>query len=110
MNADKTTVLRGIVLDSDSRFTLTEFCHVCGVETELVLEMMGEGVIQPLAQRDDDYEFSGEALLRAKRALRLVGDLGVNWPGAALALDLMDELEQHRRQLAWFRQRHRRRF
>lgn len=101
--------LRGVVLDANTTFTLTEFCEVCGVETELVLEMIGEGVIEPVAARPGDYEFSGEALFRAKRALRLVSDLGVNWPGAALALDLLDDLDRHERQLNWFRERLRRR-
>lgn len=99
--------MRGVVLDSNTTFTLTEFCAVCGIETELVLEMVGEGVIEPAAGVGDDYAFSGEALLRAKRALRLVGDLGVNWPGAALALDLLDELARHERQLEWLRARRR---
>lgn len=101
--------LRGVVLDANTTFTLTELCEVCGIETHVVLEMVGEGVIEPAATRIDEYEFTGEALLRAKRALRLVSDLGVNWPGAALALDLLDELERHEHQLHWFRERLRRR-
>ena len=35
-------------------------------------------------------------MTRAQKALKLVRDLRVNWPGAALALDLLDEVERLR--------------
>ena len=90
--------MRGIVLDEHVTFTLHEFCHACGVQTELVVEMVQEGVIEPAEMQEDEWQFHGHALVRARRALRLVRDLDVNWPGAALALDLMDEIERlHRR-------------
>ena len=89
-------LLRGVLLDSRTTFTLVEFCSACGVEQRRVIEMVEEGVIEPIADQDD-WQFHGEALLRAKRALRLVRDLGVNWPGAALALDLLEEIERLRR-------------
>lgn len=86
--------LRGTVLDERVSFTLREFSRACGVERELVIEMVREGVIEPAATADAEWYFHGHALVRAQRALRLVRDLDVNWPGAALALDLLDELER----------------
>lgn len=83
----------GVILDTRTTMTLSEFCHACGVEHELVVEMVNEGVIEPIDQRDG-WHFYSETLLRAKRAQRLVRDLGVNWPGAALALDLIERLER----------------
>ncbi|MGD8415882.1 MAG: chaperone modulator CbpM [Pseudomonadales bacterium] len=91
--------LTGVVLDARTTFTLVEFCSACGVERHRVLEMVAEGVIEPVAP-DADWVFHGEALIRAKRALRLVRDLGVNWPGAALALDLLEEIERLRQAAA----------
>lgn len=89
--------VRGIVLDEQVTFTLRELSHACGVETELLVEMVEEGVIEPAAS-DAEWQFYGDSLIRAQRAIRLVRDLELNWPGAALALDLLDELErlQHR--------------
>jgi chaperone modulatory protein CbpM len=85
----------GVILDRRTTFTLIEFSSACGVTQERVVEMVAEGVIDPLPGRDG-LHFHGEALIRARRALRLVRDLGINWPGAALALDLLDELERMR--------------
>ena len=90
--------VRGIVLDEHVTFTLHEFCHACGVQTELVVEMVQEGVIEPAAGQVDEWQFHGHSLVRARRALALVRDLDVNWPGAALALDLLDEIGRLSRQ------------
>lgn len=85
--------LRGIVLDEQVTFTLRELSLACGIRTELVVEMVDEGVIEP-AGGSAEWQFHGDSLVRAQRALRLVRDLDLNWPGAALALDLLDELER----------------
>ena len=85
--------IRGVILDSRTTFTLKEFSRACSVEEALVLEMVEEGVIEPTGPRRQ-WRFHGEALVRARLALRLVRDLGVNWPGAALALDLLERLER----------------
>ena len=87
------TSLRGIVLDEQVTFTLRELCLACGIQTELVVEMVDEGVIEP-AEAGEEWEFHGDSLVRAQRALRLVRDLDLNWPGAALVLDLLEELER----------------
>lgn len=100
MNDRTRQSLRGVVLDTRTTFTLSEFSRVCGVEQSLVLEMVAEGVIEPTETRGD-WQFHGEALVRAKRGLRLVRDLGVNWPGAALALDLLEQLERAHRGRRW---------
>lgn len=89
------THLSGVILDRRTTFTLIEFSSACGVERERVVEMVEEGVIDPIS-RHGDLRFHGEALVRARRALRLVQDLGLNLPGAALALDLLDEIERLR--------------
>ena len=84
-----------MVLDRRATFSLSEFCRACGTERVIVLQMVEEGVIEPIDARGD-WLFHGESLVRAQRALRLVRDLEVNWPGAALALDLMEQLERAR--------------
>ncbi len=86
--------VRGIVLDEQVTFTLRELSHACGVRTELIIEMVDEGVIEPAGRPGHEWCFHGHSLVRARRALRLVRDLDINWPGAALALDLLDELER----------------
>lgn len=87
------TTVRGIVLDEQVTFTLGELSLACGIQTELVVEMVDHGVIEP-AVPGNEWQFYGDSLVRAQRALRLVRDLELNWPGAALVLDLLDELDR----------------
>lgn len=84
------------VLDESSIFTLHELCRACGVHAELVIEMVEEGLLEPRGAVPAEWRFPGDAVTRAQRALKLSRDLRVNWPGAALALDLLDELERLR--------------
>ena len=98
MGQRNTEHLSGIVLDTTVTFSLSQVCRACGMQREHVLEMVSEGVIEPVDSEPGDVRFTGEALVRAQRAVRLVRDLDVNWPGAALALELLDELDQLERQ------------
>ena len=97
--------LRGTLLDDSAVFTLREMCNACGVHAELVIEMVEEGVLQPRGAAPEEWRFAGDALVRAQKALRLSRDLRVNWPGAALALDLIEELERLRREQRMLRRR-----
>ena len=88
--------LAGTVLDERSAFTLRELCRACGVHAEIVIEMVDEGVLEPRGPAPAEWRFPGSAVTRAQKALKLTRDLRVNWPGAALALDLLEEIEQLR--------------
>lgn len=97
MSERRRSGLSGVVVDARATLTLREFSSACGVEIEVVREMVVEGVVEPSLDDGREWRFSNEALLRARCALRLVRDLRVNWPGAALALDLLERLEDYER-------------
>jgi chaperone modulatory protein CbpM len=61
--------------------------------------LVEEGIIEPDGKELHLWRFSGVSLVRARSALRLQRDLGVNLAGIALALNLMEELERLRQQL-----------
>jgi chaperone modulatory protein CbpM len=88
--------VRGVVLDERTTITLGELCAACGTHAEVVIELVEEGIIEPVQRDGDNLHFHGYALIRARRAIRLVRDLRVNLPGAALVLDLLDELDSLR--------------
>ena len=85
--------------------TLGELCRLCGVHAELVHEMVLEGFLEPIEPLDPDHgrlRFPPDAVIRVRRGLRLQRDLGVNLAGVALAVDLLEELEDARRRLRLF--------
>lgn len=88
--------LRGTVFDEDLTLTLREVCEVCGVEEVRVVDMVREGIADPLDPQAGTWTFSGVAVTRIRTAYRLQEDLHVNLAGAALALDLLEQIERLR--------------
>jgi chaperone modulatory protein CbpM len=99
MAQTRTLALDVVVIDDSIRFTLDELCRACGADTARVVALVEEGVLEPAGDVADDWTFSGPALKRARTALRLLHDLELGVGGAALVLDLLDEIESLRSQL-----------
>lgn len=86
---------------TEPMLTLDGLCRACAVQTEFVMALLEEGVAQPAeGQHPDTWRFSEVQVHRVTVAWRLQRDLGVNPAGAALALQLLDEMETLRAQLA----------
>ena len=83
----------------DISLSLDELCRACNVQTEWIIELVDEAIIEPTGRKSSEWIFSGFGLQRARTVKRLQQDLGINIAGAALALDLMDELKLMRAQL-----------
>lgn len=79
--------------------TFTELTRGCGCSAEKLMVLVQHGVIEPHGADQRAWRFHAEDLVRARCALRLERDLGVNPAGAALAVDLLDELRRARRRL-----------
>lgn len=94
--------LSGIVLDEHTELTLTELCHACCRSAEWVIELVDYGALQPVGRRQTEWRFPASSLQRARTAMRLQRDLGINMAGVALALDLLDEIESLRSRLYRF--------
>ena len=64
------------------------------MERTQIVHLVEEGVIDPMqpASAVAQWRFSGEALARARRAVRLQRELELNPAAAALVLDLLDEI------------------
>ncbi len=84
--------LGGELIDDETTLTIRELCRACSQQTEWILELVDEGVLEPLAGIEKDMVFSAVELRRARTAMRLQRDLGVNLAGVALILDLLDEV------------------
>jgi chaperone modulatory protein CbpM len=94
--------LTGIVLDERYELTVTEICRACYGTQEWVTELVAEGVLEPVAGKPGEWRFPGTSLARARTAMHLQRDLGLNIAGVALALDMLDEIEALRARLRRF--------
>lgn len=102
-NTDK--AMRAVIaqiVEEDIELSLGELSRACGLTADRVLELVEHGVIEPRGHKLQEWSFEGIALRRARSAVRLQRDLGVNLAGAALALDLLDEIDRLRMRLQHF--------
>ena len=95
----RTDILTGIIIEEQERLSLRELCDACAVHAEFITELVNEGVIEPTGIDRSHWVFSGVSLHRILTAKRLQHDLGINLAGVALALELLDEMQQLRAQL-----------
>jgi chaperone modulatory protein CbpM len=94
-----TKTLTGVILDEHVHLSLQEICVACSSRTEWIVEFVEEGILQPVSGDDSQWNFPASSLARARTAARLRRDLGLNPPGVALALDLLEEIEELKREL-----------
>ena len=94
--AETITYLSGTVLDENTRCGMAELCKLCGINAELVQDMVVEGLISPRGSEPLQWRFTYVEIRRVQTAVRLQRDLRVNLPGCALALELLEELEELR--------------
>lgn len=88
--------LSGTLLDEEMECSLPDICRLCNISTEMVEEMIAEGLLCPRGRAPVDWRFSALELRRIQVTLRLQRDLRVNLPGCALVIDLLEELEELR--------------
>lgn len=91
-------ILTGIIVDETTVYSIQEVSYSCDVSVEIIEEMIAHGLIEP-KKSAHDCQFDSYAVRRLKIALRLQKDLGVNLPGAAVALDLLNELQELRNKI-----------
>ena len=85
--------------EDPTELPLADVCRACAVQTEFVVELVEEGVVAPAGPEPQRWRFTYAHLRRVRVASRLQRDLGVNLAGAALALELLEEIEALRARL-----------
>jgi chaperone modulatory protein CbpM len=99
MSKRKVNVLSGVIFDETTEITIIELCEVCSIEQTLVEQLVQEGILDPVDSRRGELRFPYSSVRRTRTVVRLQRDLGINLAGAALALDLLDRIENLRIQL-----------
>lgn len=84
-------VLVGELVEEELTLTIEELSDACAVARERIVELLELGVFD--AQSADGGRVGGEALRRARLALRLQRDLDLNAPAAALVVELLERID-----------------
>jgi chaperone modulatory protein CbpM len=102
MRDEQNPVMNGLILDETTTLTLDELSFACSVRVERIIELVDEGILEPVGHELGEWCFPGTSLGRARIAMHLQRDLDINLAGVALVLDLLDELESLRARLRQF--------
>ena len=72
--------------------TYEELAIAAGIRPTVLARLIRLGVVEPV--HPESPEFTADTLARVRRMLRLHAQLGVNFTGAAIILDLLDRLHR----------------
>lgn len=92
-------VFDAIVVEEEIVFSLSGLCQAAGASPAQVLGLVDEGLLQPMGHAPQDWAFAGPALRTTRAALRLNADLALGNAGAALVLELLEEIRTLRARL-----------
>lgn len=94
--------MRANDLDADEPMTFEAVAATCGTRRSLVVRLAQHGLIETVAGGEDATEalVPRRVVVQLRRMQRLRRDLGVNFAGAAIILDLVSRIEQLNRELS----------
>jgi len=75
----------------DGTISLVEIVSCTNIDQRRVVEMVDAGLLDPVGDVIEQWQFAARDLRRIRTAARLMNDLDVNLAGAVLILDLIEE-------------------
>ena len=91
------------IIDTNTRLNIADFARACGQPSDWVVALVEHSILEKPEQQPEHWQFMGEELARARRAWRLQRDFDANLTAVALMLDLLDEVNRLRGQVALYR-------
>lgn len=92
----KHVIVSTVTVETELDLGLEELCGVCHITPDFIQELVAFGVIEPQASALIDWRFNEDHLRRVRMITHLQQDLEINLSGAALVIELMDEIERLR--------------
>ena len=89
--------------DLDEPLTFDVVAETVGARRSLVVRLAQQGLIETVDAGGDEPRLPRRVVVQLRRMQRLRRDLGVNFTGAAIILDLVQRIEQLNRELAEIR-------
>ncbi len=93
MNSDFLKICSGKIIDEENDLTLQQISQICRTDSGLIIEMVEEGIVEPAGEKKSSWKFSYSSVETVRIVVRMQRDLRVNLPGAALALQLLEQMK-----------------
>lgn len=89
-------MISSINIEANPELTLEELCVACGITPDFIHDLVEYGVLEIQETSLEAERFTPVHLRRIRTIVHLQNDLEVNLPGAALVIDLMEQIETMR--------------
>ncbi|KTD10867.1 putative chaperone-modulator protein CbpM [Legionella gratiana] len=84
----------GVLVEETATISFNEVCQKYQIPRELLLEMVEYGIFSSKTSKTEQLKLNQKDLRKIESAFRLHHDLGVNLPGVALVLELLEKIDQ----------------
>ena len=89
--------ITAILIEDTNPITFDELCRSLQTEQQFVIELVEHHVLNPQGNSYMEWRFDSHNFKRAKTAVSFYRDLEVNLNGIALALELLDQIDELKR-------------
>jgi chaperone modulatory protein CbpM len=87
------------LLEEHIQIALDELERASGLSIEVITELVEYGVFQPQGERPHEWRFAARCIAVGRTARRLRADFELSTPGVALALSLIERIEELEREV-----------
>jgi len=91
------------IVEPADELDLMTFCRICRLETDSVVELVEEGVLEVTGASPAQWRFTGAAVRLGRTAARLRHELNLDTAALGIVLELLEQRSELRRQLAMLR-------
>lgn len=94
------TIVAGIIVDENTTISFVDICQRCNISEEFLIDMIEHGLLHAPMKQLKNASVDQKTFSRIQSASRLQQDLDINASGVVLVMELLDELEQVRKELS----------
>lgn len=79
-------------------------CQAACVSESCLIEIVEHGIVEPKGECLSDWMFDLQAISLVRKAIRIQRDFELDWSATALAIDLLEKIEQLNAENEYLRQ------
>lgn len=94
MSKQAEKVYEGVVVDEEETISIVHLSHNCNQSQDDIIELVEEGILEPVGSVKQEWHFHYKAISRIKKAKRLQRDFELDLKAIGLIIHLLDRIEE----------------
>ncbi|MFA5669305.1 MAG: chaperone modulator CbpM [Balneolaceae bacterium] len=94
MNRQSEKVYEGVIVTENEYISLIYLCQNCNHSEDEIIELVEEGILEPIGDAEHEWRFHYEAISRIKKVRRLQRDFELDLSATGLIIHLLDRIEE----------------